>query len=68
MQLWVWEKEAPHLDDVFYVCCPLFTPCFFLTWGGASLLQVMTDPATGESKGYGFVRFYSREDRDRCVG
>ena len=32
------------------------------------MLQVMTDPATGESKGYGCVRFYSREDRDRCVG
>ena len=27
--------------------------------------QVMTDPMTGESKGYGFVRFTSREERDR---
>ena len=35
---------------------------------GVFLSQVVHDPATGMSKGYGFVRFTNSMDRDRCVG
>lgn len=31
-------------------------------------LQVITDPLTGRSKGYGFVRFGSEAERDRALG
>ena len=31
-------------------------------------LQVITDPVTGRSKGYGFVRFGSEPERDRALG
>ena len=31
-------------------------------------LQVITDPLTGRSKGYGFVRFASEGERDRALG
>ena len=35
---------------------------------GVRMMQVMSDVTTGESKGYGFVKFTSREERDRYVG
>lgn len=31
-------------------------------------LQVITDPLTGRSKGYGFVRFGNEQERDRALG
>ena len=31
-------------------------------------VQVITDPVTGRSKGYGFVRFGSESERDRALG
>lgn len=31
-------------------------------------LQIVTDPATGRSKGYGFVRFTVEAERDRALG
>ncbi len=31
------------------------------------LLQVITDPLTGRSKGYGFVRFGNEAERDRSL-
>ena len=31
-------------------------------------MQVITDPVTGRSKGYGFVRFGSESERDRALG
>jgi RNA recognition motif-containing protein len=33
----------------------------------ACLFQVITDRLTGKSKGYGFVRFLSSEERDRAL-
>lgn len=30
-------------------------------------MQVITDPATGRTKGYGFVRFGSETERDRAL-
>ena len=30
--------------------------------------QVITDPVTGRSKGYGFVRFGNESERDRALG
>ena len=32
-----------------------------------SLVQVITDPITARSKGYGFVRFGSESERDRAL-
>lgn len=32
------------------------------------LMQVITDPLTSRSKGYGFVRFGSEPERDRALG
>jgi hypothetical protein len=40
-------------------------PCALCTHGPPA--QVMTDPATGASKGYGFVRFSDMGERDRAV-
>lgn len=34
---------------------------------GACALQVITDPITGRSKGYGFVRFGNEGERDRSL-
>lgn len=31
-------------------------------------LQVITDPVSGRSKGYGFVRFANEQERDRALG
>ena len=31
-------------------------------------LQVITDPMTGRSKGYGFVRFGNEQEKDRALG
>ena len=43
-------------------------PC--TAWGadaGRLVLQVITDPITGRSKGYGFVRFGNEGERDRSL-
>jgi RNA recognition motif-containing protein len=34
----------------------------------APMSQVITDPLTSRSKGYGFVRFGSEAERDRALG
>ena len=35
--------------------------------GTLRLVQVITDPMTGRSKGYGFVRLGSEQERDRAL-
>jgi RNA recognition motif-containing protein len=47
--------DSPTLHLSVGVGCVIFVLC----------AQVMTDPATGMSKGYGFVRFSTQSDRDR---
>jgi hypothetical protein len=47
------------LTDVFCCCsCKLWTVC---------CTQVIVDPATGRSKGYGFVRFANEAERDKSL-
>jgi RNA recognition motif-containing protein len=40
---------------------------FMARFATVTSAKVMTDTVTGESKGYGFVKFSNKEDRDRCV-
>ena len=43
--------------------CALYAA--FLPYGALSDARVMWDPATGRSRGYGFLAFHSRDDADR---
>ncbi|EGC34067.1 hypothetical protein DICPUDRAFT_80171 [Dictyostelium purpureum] len=49
----------PFIDDAY-----LFQ--LFSQYGKLQSVRVITDKDTGENKGYGFVKFYNREDAFKC--
>lgn len=52
---------APEVNDF------VLLETFRSRYGSARAAKVMTDPANGRSKGFGFVRFGSEPERDRAL-
>ena len=65
-------EKARHLscsiEQRLSLLCPWWYSCAWHPCSGLFFLQVITDPLTGRSKGYGFVRFGSEAERDRALG
>ncbi|XP_032818059.1 TAR DNA-binding protein 43-like isoform X2 [Petromyzon marinus] len=66
-------RSEPRVSDLVVLGLPWTTTedelkDYFSAFGSVVLSQIKTDPATGKSKGYGFVRFADHESQLKAMG